>query len=247
MNAYEAKQAARKVRLEARADRLANEAHEIHAKAERMASIIPFGQPILVGHHSEGQDRRYREKIRNTFAKSFETQKAAGEAAARAASAGTGGISSDDPDAVSKLREKLAGLEAEQERMKAYNAAWRKAGNKAGRQVDDTWVDPPYTYELSNNNGNMSRIKDRIEALDRAAARETKETERANGIRIVENAEANRLQIIFPGKPSEAARSILKGSGFRWAPSEGAWQRHLSTNARWSADCALQAIAKQSA
>ena len=31
-----------------------------------------MGQPILVGHHSEKGDRRYREKIHNTFGKSFE-------------------------------------------------------------------------------------------------------------------------------------------------------------------------------
>ena len=38
-----------------------------------MASAIPFGQPILVGHHSEGRDRRYRDRIHNTFGKAFAT------------------------------------------------------------------------------------------------------------------------------------------------------------------------------
>ena len=31
-----------------------------------MASVIPFGQPILVGHHSERRDRSYRDRIRST-------------------------------------------------------------------------------------------------------------------------------------------------------------------------------------
>lgn len=39
-----------------------------------MASIIPFGQPILVGHHSEQRDRNYRDRIHNTFGKAFAEQ-----------------------------------------------------------------------------------------------------------------------------------------------------------------------------
>lgn len=35
----------------------------------KMASIIPFGQPILVGHHSEKRDRNYRNKINNQYDK----------------------------------------------------------------------------------------------------------------------------------------------------------------------------------
>ena len=37
--------------------------------AHTMADGIPFGQPILVGHHSEQRDRNYRERIRNHFDK----------------------------------------------------------------------------------------------------------------------------------------------------------------------------------
>ena len=71
-----------------------------------MADIIPFGQPILIGHHSERGDRSYRAKIYANFGKGFDALKAAGEMAARAASIGSGGISSDDPDAIKKLRER---------------------------------------------------------------------------------------------------------------------------------------------
>lgn len=37
-------------------------------KSNEMASVIPMGQPILVGHHSEKRDRNYRNKIHNTMA-----------------------------------------------------------------------------------------------------------------------------------------------------------------------------------
>lgn len=43
--------------------------------------------------------------------------------------------------------------------------------------------------------------------------------------------EVMRLQLIFDGKPEDKTREILKGNGFRWAPSAGAWQRLLNGNA----------------
>jgi len=50
---------------------------------------------------------------------------------------------------------------------------------------------------------------------------------------VIENYDENRLQIIFPGKPDEATRAKLKRNGFKWAPSQGAWQRQLTGNARY--------------
>jgi hypothetical protein len=59
-------------RYSSRSDKAHHEYQSRHETAHRMADVIPFGQPILVGHHSEGRDRRYRERIRNNFAKAFE-------------------------------------------------------------------------------------------------------------------------------------------------------------------------------
>jgi len=41
-----------------------------------------------------------------------------------------------------------------------------------------------------------------------------------------------RLQLVFDGKPSDGCCAALKSAGFRWAPSQGAWQRQLTDNAR---------------
>ncbi len=46
-----------------KADRKASAADALHDRAHRMADAIPFGQPILVGHHSEKRDRNYRAKM----------------------------------------------------------------------------------------------------------------------------------------------------------------------------------------
>lgn len=48
---------------------------------------------------------------------------------------------------------------------------------------------------------------------------------------MVVNTEGNRLQLIFDDKPDEDLRSELKHWGFRWAPSQKAWQRQLTNNA----------------
>jgi hypothetical protein len=52
-----------------------------------------------------------------------------------------------------------------------------------------------------------------------------------DGGRVELNAELNRLQVFFNEKPNETTRAALKANGFRWAPSEGAWQKQLTDNA----------------
>jgi len=42
-------------------------------QAHKMASIIPLGQPIMIGHHSEKEDRNYRNRIQTKFERGFET------------------------------------------------------------------------------------------------------------------------------------------------------------------------------
>ncbi|MEX3614690.1 MAG: DUF3560 domain-containing protein [Burkholderia gladioli] len=115
MNDYEAKQAARKARLEERAAKVSGESQTTYQRARSMASAIPFGQPILVGHHSEGRDRNYRARIHNTFGKAFALQDKATHYAAKTAAVGTGGISSDDPQAIEKLRAELDKMKSSQE------------------------------------------------------------------------------------------------------------------------------------
>ena len=51
------------------------------------------------------------------------------------------------------------------------------------------------------------------------------------GGRVVDSSTADRIQVFFPSKPPATTRAALKKAGFRWAPSEGAWQayRHEHT------------------
>lgn len=134
-------------------------------------------------------------------------------------------IKSDDANAIEKLKEKLAKAQEEHQAYKDYNAKARKEGKEQ--------LAP---YVLQNSNGRIKGIKDRIAHLERIAEQAANTTieEQAteiNGIQIIDNLEAQRLQIIFPDKPDKATRDILKKNGFRWAPSNNAWQRYRSHNA----------------
>jgi hypothetical protein len=175
----------------------------------------------------------------------------------RAAAVGSGGISSDDPDASTKLKEQLDARKLQQEHMSLMNSLARKGDREglAKQGLSEETINKVLTpdwggkcrayepYQLQNNNANIHRIEERIEQLAKASTRETKETETEAGIRMVENAEANRLQLFFHGKPDSDTRTKLKQHGFRWAPSEGAWQRHLNNGAIYAAQQFLTATA----
>jgi hypothetical protein len=254
MNSYEAKIEAKRERLERAAERAQAKAATEFRKADlsEEATGIPFGQPILVGHHSERRHRNVIARANAALGRSIEASKRADELAHRAETYGTHGISSDDPEAIAKLREELAGLEERHERMKRWNKQFRSGGADAmdapesiNATTRKTMELCPYLREpftLTNSSANIRRIKERIAQLEKHSERETAETLHNSGVRMVENAEENRVQLFFPGKPAEDTRKLLKQSGFRWAPSEGAWQRQLNTSAVWAARRVLESL-----
>ena len=161
---------------------------------------------------------------------------------------GRGGISADDPLAVEKLEKQLAGLIEDQEYMKAVNAYYRKRKTLDGcpELSDDVlmklkasmsrdWRKNPVpfpAYHLSNNNANIHRVQQRIEDLKNRSEFAGWAFE---GGRAEANEAENRLQLFFDEKPSDEQRQQLKRNGFKWAPSQGAWQRQLTRNAIHSA------------
>lgn len=239
----------RKLNRIAHAERMAEkkeaEGKAAYERAREIGSHIPLGQPILVGHHSERGHRADLKRIDNAMRKSVENSAKAKYYAGKAAAIeDNNAIFSDDPSALDKLREKLEGLTKLQELMKVTNQAIRKAktpdaqiaalkelGFKEARIVQ--LLTPGFSgigypgYRITNNSANIRRIKQRIEQLEKVEAMETTE-ETIGNVRIVSNVEANRVQIFFPSIPAENVRKELKGSGFRWCRSEGAWQRHLN-------------------
>lgn len=221
------------------------ESDQLYNAAKDMASVIPMGQPILIGHHSEKRDRRYREKIHDTMGRSVDKQKKAAYYADKAETiASNDAIFSDDPEALTKLKEKLARLQALQDFMKSANRCLRKQDKAAflllplataeiWAQLNDTsrggYVGFP-SYSLTNNNAKIKTVESRIKMLEAIEAR-AEFDQQIGSVRVWENKEVGRLQMIFEGKPNEEIRKELKRHGFRWSGSQGAWQRHISANA----------------
>jgi Domain of unknown function (DUF3560). len=238
---------ARQERYEKRAAKARVESGAAYEQARRIADFIPMGQPILVGHHSEKRHRRDLERIDNGMRKGRDLAEKAGHYEAKAEYIDNDKtIYSDDPDAIAKLKEKLEKLEQKQVEMKRVNAAYRKgkpalmalgmsesAAERLIEVTEKSWCKRPYEpFELSNNNQNIAAIKKRIKRLDILETLSHEEIP-FDGGKIVQNPEDNRIQIFFDEIPNQDKRTSLKRSGFRWARSIGAWQRHLSNGALW--------------
>lgn len=176
-------------------------------------------------------------------------------------------VKSDDPEVLDFLRAKLAGLEEAHTLMVSANAYYRKNKTLEGFEgiPADTmaWITRPGvylpggrngdgsplafygkpfpTYELTNSNANIKRVKQRIETLEAVKASKPIEDEH-DGYTYRENAEAMRVQFHFDGKPDDETRALLKRNGFRWAPSQGVWQRQLNDNGKYAAHRVMEVL-----
>ena len=176
---------------------------------------------------------------------------------------GTEVIKSNDEDCIERLEYKLETLKALQEKMKSANVAIRKKDKEEGNldllalgyspdQIKELRT-PDFggrigypAYMLQNNNQEIHRVEDRINSLKTVKERGTTEEEN-EGYTYKEDAELMRIQFIFDDKPDEETRKILKQYGFRWAPSQGAWQRQLTTNGQRSAKFVKKALSSLNA
>lgn len=94
----------------------------------------PKAQPILVGHHSQRRHARDLGKMQTAMSKRVELTRAADRLERRAGRAEkSDAVSSDDPEAIAKLRAKLADVDKSRARMRDANAAVRAGGDVAAR------------------------------------------------------------------------------------------------------------------
>ena len=253
MNDFESERAAKAARFRQLAEKHANIATGRHFAARERLEMIPLGQPILVGHHSEKRHRKDLTRIDEHFAKAKEHHDKAEYFRRRAAAAESNVIIfSDDPDATEKLVDKIERLKKRQGVMKRANQLIRKADREglANLGFSEETITKLFSqdyagrvgfpnYALTNNSANIRRLEKRLAAIQNTQNDETTEERFTNGVCLVDNVEANRLQIFFPDIPSEEIRQELKRNGFHWSPTGGAWQRHRSNRATYLAKLIL--------
>ena len=208
-------------------------------RARQMGSVIPLGQPILVGHHSEGSHRALLKRIDNAHHRAADAYDKAEYYEGKAATAEANrSISGDDPEALARYEKKLAKLEATQKYMVALNKAWKKgkpallamglSEEESERTAKET-TKPCPTWMLGNNNAQIRIVKEKIETIKKLDSMEA-ENVKFKGGEMVLNLEINRVQFLFDEIPAPEIRALLKSHGFKWSPREKAWQRQRTLN-----------------
>lgn len=237
---YYERKAARISRLHARAEAKERQADMAFQTAHEATARIPFGQPILVGHHSERRHRAAIARMEKGMERGVSLVRQAQALYQRAIAAESNqAISSDNPDALELLTGELSSREENQQFMKAVNKAYRKgdeallamgftradiAAMREEISKNRTWGNVPFAnFRLTNNNNSIKRIQKRIAVLKRAAQDVNTEITFGGG-KVIDSVDNNRIQIFFKEKPDPDLRTTLKRHGFKWAPSVGAWQ-----------------------
>lgn len=174
------------------------------------------GSPILVGHYSEKRHRRDIERIGDLMDKGKEEKEKSEYYQNKVKNIlNPLVISSDDPEAINKLKDKLSGLEVRRDKIKEKNKELKKEGK-----------DKLPAYVLSNLAGNIKSVKDRIQYLENLKAIPDIE-ETINGVVLKTDKDDNRIKLFFPDIPNEEIRMQLKRNGFRWSPFNKCWQAYL--------------------
>ncbi len=159
-------------------------------------------------------------------------------------------IYSNDEFAVEKIKDKIEELEERRAVGKRQNAYYRKHGTMKGFEdmSDETAIEfdrkiesdlpwckqPVPSYHLTNMSAEIRRLKERLESMEKLKSQAEIPVEEkylaVDGVSVIENTDAMRIQLIFDGKPNEEVRTLLKSNGFKWSPSFSAWQRQLTNN-----------------
>ena len=192
---FEERRQNRKDRYEELAEKNRQQSEERYEAAKVIGNRIPMGQPILIGHHSERGHRADLKRIDNNMRKSVEHNAKARYYEDKAQTIENDRtIYSDDPNAIQKLKQRLADLEEYQAWMKTINKLCRfkkLTDEQIAEQLEDKYglstsgiqklLNSQYSYEkrgfqswrLSNNNASIRRIKERITQLEKAETEKT--------------------------------------------------------------------------
>lgn len=226
------------------ADKAEHRASQRFDNARAATAGIEFGQPILVGHHSEKRHRAAIARMESSMRKGCEEQKLAEHHEQKAHGLENQldrSIYSDDDNAIEALEARIAEREAERARIKAYNASCRKGKRDvnlldAKQQADLVSIARVCAYQLGKNgempayvaanlSGNIRQDRLRIATIKRRACR-VAEAEQAGGISIVYGSDGF-CRVTFAEKPSREVLSALKSSNYFW--SAGSWHGMVAT------------------
>jgi len=144
-------------------------------------------------------------------------------------------IMAGDSDAVDRYKLKLEAAKKYHAQLKQVKALIKggmsneEASAKAGLSAPVAW----HSFNIQYANKAVKELEVKAASLEAVKSRPSAETT-INGVRVLENTEAMRLQLFFNGKPAPDVIALLKSHAFKWSPSNMAWQRQLTSNAIFS-------------
>lgn len=202
-----------------------------HRAAQSMADHMT-GEPVKIGHHSEGRHRRDIERLDGHMRAGIEADTRAKhheDVAAGIQRQLDTSIFSDDPDAIEALESKVVKLEAKRDRMKRENAAvkkhgaaglvalgWSEAGAaKAVALAAETHEKKLHAgYELSLAGAEIRRCRKRIAEIQ---TRQAKQAAAASAGGTMVERRGDQAIVTFSEPPGRAVTHALRDAGFRWS------------------------------
>ena len=217
---YRERRERRAERLRDWADKREHDAAAVHRSHERFRGDVAFNtQP---GHIPlRARVIAQTERALESEAKARDMSQRADEIERQA----EGSIYSDDADAPERLRERIAALEAERERVKRYNASARKAGGDRHTAAGDLslldvsqrenvqhaarigWLSRTGGLDLTNLTANIARNRKRLAEIER---------ERTQGPR------ERRISARYAGTCAECGAEINRGDTVAYSRRDGA-------------------------
>lgn len=218
---YVERQEYKKDLYQERAEKADKRSQSHYERHRDIASVIPMGQPILIGHHSEKRHRNDLKRIDNEMRKSIQESEKAEYYRNKIDNIDNGkAIFSDDPKAIEKLQARIEELEKAKVEVKARPHEW---------------------YELPYLNADIRRAKERIKEIQELEELQFEDIIFTGGKAIL-NRDINRLQLLFDTIPDEETRTLLKKHGFKWSRYEQAWQRLYNRNGIYAVRYVIEKI-----
>ena len=236
----------RKEHYRRKAERLREKAEERFQRSDELTRGIPFGQPILVGHHSEKRHRAAIRKSQDAASKGLEHLEAAKQAEWSESQAGRA-ILGRDPEAIEAMREKIADLEERRDLMKKINKAYRKGGWEEVGDISPKLEVCPYEkqpfpgWELSNLGANIRRCKRRLQQLEERQMATAGKICHAE-YTIEKDPAEDRIRLRFTERLSRDDFKRVRSLGFRWSRANTAFQRHYNNAGAYAVERAVKDV-----
>ena len=247
-----------KERYRRKAERHREKAQERFERSDQLTRGIPFGQPILVGHHSEKRHRNAIRKSQDAASKGVEHLREAEKAEWSESFAGRA-ILGRDPEAIEAMTEKIETMELRRDFAKKINRAYKKAGWEEVENVPgishptvralirdgmrtlalcpyEKRPFPPYFFQ--NLSANIRRCRKRRADLK---ARQELEPLKicAHDYTIELEPIDDRIRVRFSERLSREDYKYMRSRGFRWSRQNQAFQRHCNSAGKLATEEAI--------